>query len=176
MTVTGLVGVEVGEHFDGVDAQRVQQPVAVMAGAGDHRLFDQRRQQLQRRVQTLTSDAQRGVEIETARKCPESGEERPLVARQQLEAPVDRAAQRLLALGDGGSTIDQQPEAVLESRTDRSRAEHVGAGGGELDRQRKAVESDAHRGDVSSHRVVDVEVRPHCGRPVDEEGRRLHAR
>ena len=57
------------------------------------------------------------------------------------------------------AAVDEQPEAVLEARPDGRRAQHVGAGGGQLDGQRQAVERDAHRGDVGGHRVVDLEVR-----------------
>ena len=169
VAVAGLVGVEVGEDVECVGPQRVEQPVSVVAAAGDHRLLDERRQQLERRVRAFTGDVQRGVEVERAGEDAEPCEELSLVGCQELEAPVDRGAQCLLPLGDRGTAVDQQPEAVLESGSDGCGAQHVGAGGGELDGQRQPVEGDAHRGDVSGHCVVDREVGPHGGRPFDEQ-------
>ena len=41
VAVAGLVGVELGEDLEGVGAQGVEQPVAIVTGPGHHRLLHQ---------------------------------------------------------------------------------------------------------------------------------------
>ena len=59
---------------------------------------------------------------------------------QQVVAPVDQRAQRLLARQRGAAAAGQQPEAVVQPRGDLLRRKHLDARGRQLDRQRDAVQ------------------------------------
>ena len=89
------------------------------------------------------ADGLGGVEREAAGEDAELGEQ-PLRRRvEQVVAPVDRAAQRLLAARDVARAGAEEVEPAREAVEDRGGGEDLAAGGGELDRQRQAVEARA---------------------------------
>ena len=173
VTVPRVIGVEFREDLERVGAERVEEAVAVRTGPGDHRLLHQRGQQLERFREPVTGDCEGGVEVEGAGEHAGSGEEPALLLGEQLEAPVDRRPERLLPFGGVDTAADEQVEAIRQPFPDGRRAEEIGAGGGQLDRERQPIERLADRGDVRGGAVVDVEVR------VDGEGtseEQLHRR
>ena len=94
------------------------------------------------------------------------------VIRQQLEAPVDGGAERLLPLGGVDAAFHEELESVRQPGANGRRAEQVRASGRQLDRQRQAIEGEADGGDLGGGVVVDVEVGSHRVGPVDEEPHR----
>ena len=79
---------------------------------------------------------------------------------EQVVAPGDRAAQRLLALGQVARSGGQDAELMLEALEDRVGREELDAGRGELDRERHAVEAGGDAGHGRGVLVRDLEVRP----------------
>ena len=59
---------------------------------------------------------------------------------EQVVAPADRRAQRLLALGRVARAGAEQVEPARQAVEDLGRGEDLDPGGGELDRQRQPVE------------------------------------
>ena len=70
----------------------------------------------------------------------------------------------------------QETEAVVEPCRDRSGAQRAEPRGGELERERQAVEAEADAGDVVGVLVVEHEARRRGGRALDEERHRLVVR
>jgi hypothetical protein len=83
--------------------------------------------------------------------------------------PGDRGADRLLPRGQIARPTDEQGQRAVEPGQHRGRREDLDAGGGELDRERQAVQPAADLGDRRGVVAVDREVRldPPC--PLDEE-------
>ena len=101
-----------------------------------------------------------GVQIEAAGEDRETLEKRALAVAQESVAPFDRPLEALLPGGCGAATADQQAEHVVEAGSDVYRSKHRAARGGQLDRQRDAVQLTA---DVRDGRGVDgaqLEVAP----------------
>ena len=73
------------------------------------------------------------------RRCSDSVEERV--------APVDRGAQRLLPLGNVARAGREHVEGVVEPLEQRLRGQEPQPGGGELERERQAVQAPADRRD-----------------------------
>ena len=63
-----------------------------------------------------------------------------LVVAEQVVAPFDRRTERLLAGPHDAGAADEETEAVVELHCDLLGAEVTQSGGGELDRERDAVE------------------------------------
>ena len=95
------------------------------------------------------------VEREATGEHRQPREQASLGIRQQLVAPVHRRAERLLARDRRARTTGQEPEAIIEPVEDLLRAQHAGARGRELDRERDAVEPVADRRDRRGRRVVE---------------------
>ncbi len=72
---------------------------------------------------------------------------------EQVVAPVDRAAQGLLAARDVARAGAEEVEPAREAVEDRGGGEDLDAGGGELDRERQAVEA---RADLLDQPLVGV--------------------
>src|SRR5207302_8068535 len=92
-----------------------------------------------------------------------------LAGVEQIVAPVDRRAQRLLALGRVADAAGQQREAAPEAAEDLGRPEHLHARRRELDRKRQPVEPDADLADRGFVLVRGIEVATDAGRPLEEE-------
>ena len=149
------------EAFERVGADRLEHREARLAVGlfllAEHVAVDQRREARQEVV--AAADGLGGVERAAAVEDGEAREERLLVGAEQVVAPVDRRAERLLARGQVAWAAGEEVEALLEPGEQRLRREQLRAGGGELDREREAVEADADLGDRGRVRVRDGEVR-----------------
>ena len=96
--------------------------------------------------------------------------EEPLLGgAQELVAPLDRRAQRLLPLGQIAGAAAEVLEAAAESIPERLRREEVQARGGELDRQRQPVEPATDLGHGGGVVVREAEVGPDAARPLHEQ-------
>ena len=73
----------------------------------------------------------------------EPARERALVVVEQAPAPVDHRAQRAVARQRGAAAAGEQPEAVVEARGELLDGHRPQPRGGQLDRQRQAVEPPA---------------------------------
>ena len=72
---------------------------------------------------------------------------RAVVVGQEVPAPVDQGVERLLARDGRPATAGEESEPVAEARRDLVGRHGRHAGGGELDRERDAVEAAADLGD-----------------------------
>ena len=112
-------------------------------------------------------------QVAAADEHGEPREKAPLALVEQVVAPGDGAAQRLLALGQVARAGRQDAELVLESLEDRVGLKQLDAGRRELDRQRHPVEPGADPGDGRGVLVRDREVRPDGEGAGDEQPDRL---
>ena len=92
---------------------------------------------------------------------------------EEVVAPGDRPAQRLLPLGQVAGAGREDAELVLETLEDRLGLEQLDPRRGELDRQRHAVQPGADPGDGRSVLVRHREVRPNGDGAGDEQPDRL---
>ena len=98
-----------------------------------------------------------GVELAAAGERAQRGERVLLVAVEQVEAPVERRAQRLLALGRVARAAVEDRERIAQARRQRRRRQHAEPGRRELDRQRQVADQLAdgrHRRQVGRERRV----------------------
>ena len=97
-----------------------------------------------------------------------------LARAQSLVAPVDRSAQRALALREIDRALHLERETLAERTKDLGWRENRESRGDELDRERKAVEAAADL----VHRCERVVLKDHTARgsELDEEGRRIVVR
>ena len=93
----------------------------------------------------------RGRQVAAAGEHRQPLEDALLVVEEQLVAPVDDGAQRLLAGQRRARPAGQQPEPIVQPGGDLGDRERPGAGGRQLDGERQTVESGA---DVGDRRVV----------------------
>ena len=155
MAVADQVSLAVGlEPFRGVLTDRVEEPEARLAVGGlldlDQALVDERHQA----VEDVHADLGRRPADRFGRgEVAATGEDRQPIEQslaavvEQVVAPGDRAAQRLLTLGQVARPGRQDVELVIEPDEDRVGAEQLDPGRGQLDRERHAVEPCADRGD-----------------------------
>jgi hypothetical protein len=152
----GELGVIDGD-FEGVGARRVEQPVAHHRpdGAGrDHRLGHQavHGAEHDRAIEgRARRHFQRRVEREVPDEDGEPAQHQPLEAREQPVAPIERGLQGLLTRRCRARPGPQQGEPLVEQGGRLLQAVGLDAPGGELDRQRHAVElaaDAAHEGGV----------------------------
>ena len=170
-----------GELLQRIGARRFEQPVAhrVSLRLGEHqRLIDQRRQHVEdvEFVEILAAaDRDGSLERESVHEDPQPPEERALALVEQVVAPIDQGAQRLLARKDVAAAAGEHPEALVEPFAQLFWAEHLHARSRQFDRQRNAVEPAA---DVRHDRRIFVgEGKRIAGgrRAFDEERDRLVA-
>ncbi len=143
-----------GQALDPVLADRLEHPVARGRRVDDlqQRAVDQRGEE----VEDLARASRRGrPRRSAASRPPGKTASRSASARsalgQQVPAPVDDGAQRAVARQRGAAAAGEQPEAIVEAPGDLLGRQRAQAGGGELDRQRQAVQPAADlddRGDV----------------------------
>ena len=82
-------------------------------------------------------------------------------AAQEVVAPLDRGAQRPVPLGQAGAGLGLQDlEPHTETLEDVVRREQLDSGGGELERKREAVQTEAELGDRAGVELGEVEVGP----------------
>ena len=109
-------------------------------------------------------------------KTREAREERLLLRQQQVVAPGDRPAQRLLARGEVLRAARQQRQPLVEAAQERRRRERPHPGRRQLDRQRQAVQPDADLRHGRRVHVAEGEVGGRAARPLDEQPHRLGVR
>ena len=117
--------------------------------ASNQALVDERRDpvgNVQADVEAGIADGLRGLEGPAPAEHRQSPEENPFGLVEQVEAPVDRPAQGLLARGQIAGTPDEERQALLEADEDRVGREQLHPRGRQLDGKRQAVESGADRG------------------------------
>ena len=117
-----------------------------------------------------------GIEREAPGEHAQPVEHPSLGLVEQVVRPVDRGAERLVALGRAALAAREQAEALVEALGELGRREHRDPCRGELDRERHAVESSAHLRDRGGVALVDREAGPHRLRPLDEEPHRVARR
>ena len=126
----------------GVLADGLEHPVALV-GEAQEALLDERLQGVEVGFGHLLG----GLERAAAGEDGEAGEEPLLLGGEQVVAPLDGGAERLLA-GVGVAAALQEVEALGEALEDLGGRERLRARGGELDRERERVEAHAELGDL----------------------------
>ena len=165
------------KSFGGVLTQRLQHPVPA-GGAGfddDHGLFDEPAdgvEDLAGACVLVCDDLLSRHQRPTALEDREPVEHPLLGLRQQLVAPVDGGAQRLLPFFGGAGAGGEQGEPVREPLGHLDRRQRRYPGGGELEGERDAVEGPGDGTDRAQ--VVGVEQQPgaHGAGPFGEQLRR----
>jgi hypothetical protein len=142
-----------GEALVCVSSQRLEHPVPGrlrLTFGNHHRLPDEGGQAVKhgRFVELVTrGDRSRAGDRPAPGEDREAGEQSLLVCLEELMRPVDGASQRLVAARV--LAVDaQELETVLEVVDDFSWRHRVDSDGGELERQRDAVEAPAELSDV----------------------------
>jgi hypothetical protein len=155
----------------------LEQPVAARVAVEFHeRLVHEVREEVHDRARLHI--AARGhrfgsLERPSAREDGKAPQEHALGKLEQVVAPVDRGAQRLLARQHGGVAAGQHTEAVREAGGDGFDGHRAHARGGELDRERQAVQAPADVRHVMGVLRRHLEIRLHRGGAIDEEAHRL---
>ena len=144
-------------------ADRLQHPEPIVCVA-EKALVDERLERVEIGVGHLLGVAERAA----AGEGGEPGEGLLLGRCEQLVAPVDRRAQRALALGQVSGAAGQQRQALRQALEDLAGRERLDARGGELERERQIVEATADLRD----RFVALEVGLDRPAPVPGRGRR----
>src|SRR5262249_48446024 len=116
------------------------------------------------------------VQHEAAREDREPPEERRLVRREQVVAPVERRLERLLARRGRAASCAEETEPVVETVGERRRGERVDPRGRELECQWEPVEAMTDPGDRRRRFSLECEARRDGSRSLDEEAHRLVAK
>ena len=139
-------------------------------GNGDHqRLVDERVEvigDVGRGDGVVGAHRLRGREVAAAGEHGEPFEDALLVVEEELVAPVDDGAQRLLAGQGRARPAGQEAEPVVEPSGDLRDRERSGAGGRQLDGERQPVEPGADVGDdpVAGRRRARADAPAACAR------------
>ena len=156
-------------------ADGLQQPeadVALSVGRGvDERGVDQPAQELddiQLLLARLGEQGRGQVEVERLGDDGQAPQPALEVGRQWLVGRMEGGADAAMAVRRPTRPAEQV-QLVLQRRQQLRRAEHPGAGRGELDGERHAVEPADQPGDVARHHVVRQGLRPRVGGPVEEQ-------
>jgi hypothetical protein len=162
MTACGLpILAAAAQLLQGIDAGGVQQ--TIMRGLATDIGDDQR---LRHQIGEVIRDRRRGschgnrrVEQEISGKHGKVAQHPRLRLRQQVIAPIERRAQRLVPRQRRPPAGGQKFEPVIQQRGDLRRPHHDGVGRGEFDRERDAVQSPADRGNGAEVLLVAFEIR-----------------
>ena len=111
------------------------------------------------RVEVGVGDCFRRLYRRAAAKNGEPRETGLLVPGEQLVAPVDRRAQRLVACGRVTHARTQRTEHRLKTLRDLGRRQQLTAGCGKFDRQRQPIDTPADRRDRGVAGVAQLELR-----------------
>ena len=170
-----------GQLLRAVLADRLEHPQPRPVGDRlQQRLVDQGRQQLiglARAEFPVGAAAARahGGDRGGGRPGREDGEplgEQPLGGGEQLPAPLDDGAQRAVPRQRGAAAAGEQPEPVGQPPGYLGERQRPQPGGGELDRQRKAVKPPDDVGDQRAGLAVEGEIRADRRCPVGEQAAR----
>ena len=174
----GLAVAALGEPLERVLPDRLEHSEAGIAfghALGAKQAVVQERLDPVDQVQVEVGGHGRGaVEREAADEHAEAGEERLLVGREEVVAPVDRGAECSVPLGQTGTRHRlQQLESAAEPLEDRARREQLDPCRSELERERQPVEAKAELGDRLGVLIGELEVGPRLACTVDEQPYRL---
>ena len=114
-------------------------------------------------------DGKRGLQRERADEHRQSAQRRAFGGRQQVVAPGERGTQRLVPRDRGAPPPPQQREAAVEQRGGAGNAIGIDAPGGELDRERDAVQPPADLGDERRVLLAEFEFAQALGNAFHEE-------
>jgi len=148
------------------------------AGDADERLVDQAREEvddLAARDGSARTHVLRRLEREAAGEDRQAPEEHALLAGEQVVAPLDGGAQRLLARARRAAAGGEDVEAVAQPRRDLVQRQRCHARRGKLDGQRHAVQAPADLLDRLLVLLARAEVRVGGG-ALDEQPARLGQR
>ena len=158
--------------------QQVVARAAVRLLRAQQRLFGQPGQQVED-VPAGDAAARRdpfgGGQGEAAGKDREPPEHRALVRGEQVVAPVEGRAQRLMAARRRAGPAGQYREDVVQALRQLCGRQDPYPRGGQLDRQRQAVQATADLQDRGGVVVGDAERRPDQLGPLFEEADRVRA-
>ena len=115
----------------------------------------------------------RRLDRAAAGKDGQAAEDGLLLRREEIVAPGDRIAHRLLAGREGAGAARQERQPLLQPLQQRLRREDLDPRGGQLDGQRQPVEPGADLGHGGRVGSGHGEVRLDRLRPLDEQAHRL---
>src|SRR5262249_42534139 len=120
-------------------------------------------------IHASTADRFSRAEREATDKDRETAEERLLGVVEQVVAPVDRVAHRLLPQGQITRTTAEQWQSLLQALQQRRRGQDFDAGGRELDREREPVDPADDGGNRWQRFRGEVEIRSDRLCPLHKE-------
>ena len=123
------------ERLERVLADRLEHGEALAVGT-DEALVDERADRLEVAAAHVLDRLERAAPGEDRQPA----EERLLGVAEQLEAPADRVAQRPVPVGRVPRPRGEQLQRVRQPGQDPARRQHLDPDGGQLDRERQAVE------------------------------------
>ena len=158
----------------------LQEPVADLVAAAlghDEGLVDELADELEPVRVTVpgapADDPDGGVDVEAVGEHRQRAQRRLLGTGQQVVAPIQRGAQRLLAGRSRAGTAGQQREAVAEPSRYLSDAEHPQSSRGQLEGQRDALQPAADLGDDGRVVLRQGELRTRLTGTIAEQLDRL---
>jgi hypothetical protein len=163
------------EVFERVLADGLEQPVArgaIGLFLGNHqRLVDELPETVDHIELGSGVDRHRlrRVQGEPAREHAQAVEQCLLVGVEQCVRPVNRGSECLVTLHRRARPAGEETESLVDASRDLTRRHHAGAGGGQLDRERDAVEAAADLRDGGHVLVGRSEATARVPRPVHEE-------
>ena len=193
VTVTRAEGrllATLAQPFHGVLADRLQQSVArppLLVVGQDQGAVHQMRQDGEGSgsgfraggrgsYATETRNLTPSTQVEAAGEHGERPQHPPLWLVQEVVAPIDGCAERLLARHDRAQLGRQEAEPIVEPLRDLDDTQRAQAGGGKLDRQRDAVKVAADLGDHLRVAVAEGEGGLHQAGPIHEQADRRRRR
>ncbi len=144
--------------------------------AGSSRPATRARRERRSRARRPGRRAPRRLRGGIRRRTRRAAKQRLLLAQQQVVAPLDRGAQRPLALVQILRAAGEEVQPLVEAAQERGRWKRAHAGRGELDRERQALEPDADLGDGGRVLARQDELVDGGARPLAEEADRLAQR
>jgi hypothetical protein len=168
----------VGEHVVPEGAHGLAEAIAVERSRvveRHHRLRDETTERVEHveRVNDVVTRHRFGrLEREGAGEHRQTCEHRLLALVEQPERPLHRGAQRLVTSPRGTAPVREETEPLVEPTEDGRRAHRGGARGGELDREREAVEPAAELVDGLAILRGHLEPVTRRGGAIDEQLRR----
>jgi len=109
------------------------------------------------------------VEREAAGKDCQTTQHHPLVLAQQVVAPVQCRAQRLLPWQCSMRVAGQHPKAIAEPRIDLLDRQRASTGCGKFQRERNAVEMNANLGNCRCSSRSQLEIGQLLAHPRDQQ-------
>jgi hypothetical protein len=158
------------EQLAGVLAHGLEQPVS---GPPAGRLDDRHQRLVHEACEHIHRQARRDrrsrLRVKAAHEHRQAAKGLLLGWVEELVAPFDGGPHRPVVRRRESSAPAQRPEPGLQTREDLCRGHHADPGGGQLDRQRQAIEPRAQLGDRRVRLLAGHELRPPLPRPLDEQ-------